>query len=358
MKSCLNYFIIILLLACSPVGNIMVTNVHDLAAYPENSIIYALPRTRIKITVTALKHEIIPGPYNKYAEKYLGIVGSPSVSTIMWEISDIVVNTNTEPDPDHYYALQTEEGKNVTSDLLEMTSNGLILKLDNYNPFIQFHDDYNDSPEPIHFTDLSVKRNIDGSSKPNKKGTDIPTDLPVSKKHTGVKSIEKKAEEAANFIIKIRKRRFKLLAGQYDVFPEGQALETSVRELNELEQEYLSLFTGKIYTDTVVRNFHYIPKPGTNLERNVFCRFSEENGFLDPLGAAGKALVLELKNKEFTSVLDHLQMPYEGPGKENIILYRIPDITEASIFYSSINILEAELKIFQYGKLVPYYFHK
>jgi hypothetical protein len=47
------------------------------------------------------------------------------------------------------------------------------------------------------------------------------------------KTLEEKAQEAALFIFKIRKRRFKLLAGQYDVFPEEQALATSVREIKQ-----------------------------------------------------------------------------------------------------------------------------
>jgi hypothetical protein len=55
-----------------------------------------------------------------------------------------------------------------------------------------------------------------------------------------IKSLEEKAEEAAAFIYKLRKRRFKLLVGQEQPVPDGNALDISIRELDELEKEYLS----------------------------------------------------------------------------------------------------------------------
>ena len=181
-------------------------------------------------------------------------------------------------------------------------------------------------------------------------------DLPVIKQKEAVKSVNEKARDAADFIIKIRKRRFKLLAGQYDVYPEGTALETSIRELNELEKEYLSLFIDKVYTDTIANTYFYIPQAGQNLERNVFCRFSDETGFYDATSASGRPLVLELKSLQFTEGLKQLQLPHNGSSYENMLLYRIPDKASVRIFYGSSVLLDAEVKIYQYGSFVPYHF--
>jgi hypothetical protein len=354
MKKISYLIVILLLIACSPIGKISVTNVHDLASFRENSFIYVLPRTRIRIEVVAISYFTIPGPYNAYAEKYLGIKGTPSISNTQWELKDIYLDAFREPDPDQYYSLQAENPTTAINSLLKFTEAGLIVDQEEFTPFLMRRIVTDDAPEPIHFTDLSVKRNIAGDpDKPKVGSSGVPIDLPVTKTKSGVKTIEQKAEEAANFIIKIRKRRFKLLAGQYNVFPEGTALETSISELNKLEAEYLSLFIGKVYTDSINRVFYYIPKVGQTLERNVFCRFSDEAGIQDAMSLSGKPLVLEVKNMEFTAPLRDVQNPFLGPTFEDIIFYRVPDKAFTRVFYGSTNIVESEIDVLQYGVLVP-----
>lgn len=354
MKRVSNLIIILSLLACTPVGKISVTNTHDLAAFQENSFIYTLPRTRIRINVVAVSHFTVPGPYNAYAEKYLGIKGAASISNMQWKLEEIFMDTFTEPDPDHYYSLQAENPTNAINSLIKFTEAGLIIDQNEFTPFFLERNYTEDEPEPIHFTDLSVKRNLESvTDKTKKESSGIPIDMPVTKTKSVVKTTEQKAEEAANFIIKIRKRRFKLLAGQYDVFPESTSLETSVRELNKLEEDYLSLFIGKVYKDTIERVFYYIPKVGETLERNVFCRFSDETGIHDAMSLSGKPLVLEVKNMGFTAALRDIQNPFIGPAYENILYYRIPEKAFARVFYGSTNVVESEIKVFQYGALVP-----
>lgn len=353
-SNCLFIFLL-LIIACSPTNNINITNIQDLASYNENSIIYSLPRSRLVLSVIAVRHYTVPGPYSNYAEKYLGIIHAPTISRTEWELNKVTLKAVEQPDPDYYFSVQTDNPAEVFHDFLTYTGEGMILQLDDHKPFVHSDVVTEDEPEPIHFTNLSVKRNLietrDNSASTQ---TQIPVDMPVTKVKQGTKTVEEKAEEAANFILKIRKRRFKLLAGQYEVFPEGVALETSIKELNKLETEYLSLFVGRCYSDTITRNFYYVPQINKELERHVFCRFSDETGFHDAMGAIGKPLVLELRNLNFNQVLDNLHFPFSGPTYENILFYRIPDIASVRVFYSSNTILEAELKIFQYGSVVPW----
>jgi len=344
-----------LLIACGASEKIVVTNVHDLAAHQPGSYIYSIPRTRLAVSVSAVRHHTIPGPYNEFAEQFLGITGAASVSKYAWEICAIDIEPVNEPDPDYYFSVTTSNASYVPDKLFELSSEGLVLKPDDLNPFLDFSVCYDDLPEPVHFTDLSVKRNYEEAGAGKGTGASVPADLPVVRQKEKFKSKQEKAREAANFIIKVRKRRFKLLAGQYDIFPEGQALETSVRELDALEEEYLSLFIGITYSDTLMRTWFYIPQSGQEIERNVFCRFSDETGFYESTSASGKPLVLELKNMQFTDGLKRLQIPNKGPGYENMILYRVPDKASARIFYGSTTLLEAELRVYQYGSFLPYY---
>ena len=358
MKKVNRFIPLLFIAACAPINKISVTNIHDLAAFRENSFIYALPRTRIGIHVVAVSHLTVPGPYNAYAEKYLGIKGAVSLSNTQWELQEISIHSMEEPDPDQYYSLQTENSTIAVNSLMNFTKSGLIADHYQFTPY--FTEKYLNSEvsEPIPYTDLSVKKNRLGSNDPKTKGSSgVPIDLPVTKTKSGVKTTEEKAEEAANFIIKIRKRRFKLLAGQYDVFPEGTALETSIGELNHLEEKYLSLFIGKVYTDTVKKVFNYIPKAGETLEREVICRFSEETGILDAISLSGKPLVMEIKSMGFTAALKEVQNPFTGPTFEDIIYYRVPEKANTRIFYGSTNLIESELEVFQYGVLVPCSIH-
>ncbi len=353
-SNCLLIFLL-LVFACSPTNNISITNIQDLASYNENSIIYSLPRSRLVLSIVAVRHFTVPGPYANYAEKYLGIKNAPSISKTEWELNKVTLDAIEQPDPDYYFSVQTEDPGATFNDFLAFTGEGMVLQLDDHKLFVHSEIVTEDTPEPIHFTNLSVKRNlIESRDKTNSSQVKVPIDLPVKKANKGTKTIEQKAEEAANFVLKIRKRRFKLIAGQYDVFPEGIALETSVKELNKLENEYLSLFIGHCYSDTIVKDFYYVPQINQELERYVFCRFSDETGFHDAQGAVGKPLVLELRNLNFNQVLDNLHFPYSGPSYENILFYRIPDIASVRVFYSSNTILEAEMKIFQYGSIVPW----
>ncbi|MGD2033705.1 MAG: DUF4831 family protein [Bacteroidales bacterium] len=346
--------IVFLVAACAPAGKISITNIHDLAQYSGNSFIYSVPRSRLILTATAVRHYTVPGPYYQYAEKYLGIEGAISEPKTSWELDRVTMHTMEQPDPDYYFSVQADDPQFVYEEFLKLTNQGLTMRLDDYNPFVQLDNLYEDEPGEIPYTDLSVKRNLIGSGEKQKSSRgDVPTDLPVIKQSAGVKTIGKKAEEAANFIIKIRKRRFKLLAGQYDVFPDGKALEISVKELTKLEEEYLSLFIGKAWSDTIVKTFYFVPRTNQELERHIFCRFSGEEGFQDATGTAGKPLVLELRNLRFTDVLQNIQFPLTGPTYENVLFYRVPDMASAEVFYGSNTILEGELRIFQYGNILP-----
>jgi hypothetical protein len=102
------------------------------------------------------------------------------------------------------------------------------------------------------------------------------------------------------------------------------------------------------------RTFFYIPKPGSDIDRNVICRFSTETGFEDAQSNEGKPLVLELTDMQLTEPLDRLEMPVTKNNDNNCILYRIPDKASVHVYYGSLPYIEGEFKIYQYGTLAPY----
>ena len=209
-----------------------------------NSIIYALPKTTLTFDVKVKKTIYKHGPYYRYAEKYLGITEVSSEDWEEWTISDIGINADEEVDPEHYYMLESNGPLELNA--MALTKSGLILtpnpELYAKKPVVQSV--VSEKPEPVFHTDLSVKRNFRLVSDTNYRFIETDTgfvQVPYLYERTIKLTLEEQAEEAANFIIKIRKRRFKLMSGQYDVFPEGIALQYAVENLTILEKEYFTV---------------------------------------------------------------------------------------------------------------------
>jgi hypothetical protein len=340
-----------LMVSCSLNYQISSTNIQDLSRFQEYGFIYALPVTRMKVKMTVTQNIHVPGPYRDYAEKYLGIKNVDEIPDTEWCMEDIQIEPVTEPDPEHIYSVQDRWGKLTKEKILQFTSNGLMIDVDNYEDITGKPESF-EKKDQIYYTDLSIKRNFEKISTDSDKFDKVSSTRGMIE----AKSPEKKAEEAANFLIKIRKRRFKLVAGQYEgVTPDGQALTVSVEELNRLEQEYLSLFIGKIRTDTLVRTF-IINVPGDKeIQYIPFSRFSEDNGFIENEDSEGESLILKIKDMNSVSNLKNLSLPTNEATKVPIVYYRVPGKAEINVLRGSREIYAGEFGIYQLGAIIPYY---
>ncbi len=171
--------------------------------------------------------------------------------------------------------------------------------------------------------------------------------VPILRKQKDAKTLEQKAEEASNLIIKIRKRRMKLMTGEYDVFPEGKALEISIEELNKLEKEYMALFIGKTYTEKYRRSFFAVPAGGT--EKLVIAKFSDGKGILPVESLEGKDVEIAIKP---IHVFPFDIGETEG-NPENTLYYRIPSVCNLHVTASEDMLYEGRLSIFQSGHILP-----
>ncbi len=350
------FLLLPLLIACNT-SRISTTNIQDLASFEPEANIYALPQTRLVITVKVVRSTFYPGPFSKYSEKYLGIEGAQNISNVHWDITDISFSKLTEPDKEHFYSIKGQSG--LFEEISALERDGLLFYPASLNSFQVFYNDAIDPVEEIHYTDLSISPFFYDKEKKKKSGARDSNfyGIPVSKDYVQEKSTAEKAKEAAAFIFKMRKRRFKLLAGQYDVFPEGTALETSVREINELEEEYLSLFIGKVETDTIQKVFTYTPVAREKLQRTTIFRFSSETGFSNAGSSIGVPIVMEVADLDKTGVLEQLQLPVSASSYQDILFYRIPDKGRVKILYGSRILNEAEVPVCQFGALIPKYIY-
>jgi hypothetical protein len=358
MKKIIQYLFILALAACST-GRITTTNLHDLTAFEPNSQVYSLPQTRIVITATAVKTDFIPGPYQKYAKEFLGIDLITTLPNTSWKLVDYKLFSLDEPDPEQYYSVASTGDIAIEELLSDMTNKGFFSSsCDNYNNYQLAFDANFRAIEEFPFSDLSMKPFFFDEKRKKQKNTledSAFAMVPGLEKQFVAKSEKEKAFESAQFIFKLRKRRFKLISGQYENSYDSVALALSIKELNMLESNYLNLFTGKSQYDTITRVFSVVPASGEALQRFTLFRFSETTGFYTTSESEGIPVIVELEDLNKNEILNQLTIPRVNSGYQNMLFYRVPDKAVVTVIQGSHIALESEMPVYQLGALVPYF---
>jgi hypothetical protein len=203
------------------------------------------------------------------------------------------------------------------------------------------------------FTDLSMKRNFEAEKDVQVSKVMPDTNYlarPASKNTLKEKSLEQKAEEAANFLIKLKKRRFRMVSGLIDSMPQGVALGDALHELARIEESYLALFTGKRTVYHHQRIYHFAPVSGKKTDRIVLFRFSDNEGFLDARETRGKPVMLDIASNNKVKGLELTESPFKT--SDNTVLYRIPDQVDIKLIWGESVMAEAFYPVFQSGAMV------
>lgn len=342
-----------LLTGCSSSPKLFVSNVKDLNTLENSSLVYMLPATVINVEVSFRKSTFIPGPYQKYADKYLGIINTGSDTVTFWDISKIKISSAIRPDPGFYFSVTTEgRSGELFSELRRLSESGMIILPGGFTRNDTVISDISlPSGNEVYFKDLSVKRNLDTRNETTYKRVfrdSVYVKVPVKTEALVQKTTEQKAEEAANFIIKLRKRRFKLLTGQNEGDVPDSDIQASIDEMNSIEQEYLSLFTGKSIVETFLKHYNYVPSEDRQTDEQILFRISEREGIFNALSPKGRPVLLEIQSVNLTQPIKK----FGNPTEENNICYREPDLAEINIHYEADIISGGRFTIFQYGSVV------
>ena len=351
---------LVVLFSCKSTSETRVSKIDKSNLKSESGIIYVLPRTNLKFTIEASKMDIIPGPYYEYAEKYMGIEDVPEEETTVWQITNISISTYNDIDPDQYYIIEPSGKMNI--DFNKLVQNGNVLPV-NKSVESNFSNEFygiNNSENEIVFTDLSITKYV-GEEKvtyfKRVQRDSLFAKVPVTQTKSVYKSFEDKAEEAANFIFMIREKRFELLTGMADFYPEGKSLEVALNELNRLENDYLALFIGKRFTSNYSAGFEFIPTETELNQPYILFRFSEDRGVLQPNDLRGRPIIVELDKKDQTKNLSYLmsdQINREGTVYKDKLYYRIPDVAQVKVFDGNTLLATRKVNIEQYGIVVPF----
>ena len=348
--------------ACKPTYNVL--HVTTEASSKELGVFYYLPKTTLVIDVEITKTNNIPGPYSFYAEQYLGYTGIQQKSSV-YEIHNIVITDVAEPDPEQLYYIETEK---KFSSLFELEENGLLRNVNVPSS----------KEEKLELKQEKDLQKVEGFEKQKllnlinireKLDTvyqrQILEDSVVVEKRSINRilvknSVEQSAREAATKISEIRASKYALISFNEDIAFESGTLNTMLRELNDLENEYFKLFLG--YTETEKINYRFYYKPDiNNTGFQPLFKFNANSGVNDSLRLMMETVYIVQTVNKTTQGINYFNMNnsklYKSKKKDKNIndggmAYRIPETATFKVIWNNKTLASANLQVAQFGTVL------
>jgi hypothetical protein len=302
-------------------------------------IVYSLPRTGIRIFVEATQEKYFHGPYYEYALKYLGVRNAPSTDGENWNINGVKLETFGTPDP-----AEIHKASGAVASMLSLSEEGMLMGINSEvkgnkgNIYSSEFTQNIDLPKQI-WSDVSMHSFLTSKDSTKRSGAKF-------------KSFEEKAAEAAQDIIKLRKRKANILAAKYkELPPDGKAYEVMVSELDKIIDDYMALFVGKSFKAKHSYTFEVIPELKASKGIVAF-RFSPSAGVLPESNVSGKPIMLDLDpNTDLTR--NSSQSAGQVETSTSGLFYRVPGFATARLLYGSDILAQAHLSIAQFGVVTP-----
>jgi hypothetical protein len=358
MKKLIYYMAVAALMsACATIEpvKLQVTPLGQESSKAKDQYVYVLPQTVLKVEVTLREVRSVPGPYWEYAEKYLGLKEVVKTKSSQWNIWDVAIGQHLELDPQHFYSLNVIEGILDGASLTPYLEKGIILSgTETIDESIKGNGLQSTSRDNfVRYDDMGVNNNFEERTETMYKTIVTDTafvEVPVQRTVVEQKSSATKAKEAANFILELRTRRFEMLTGEYEVFPDGEAMGASIQKLDQMEASYLSLFTGKTITRVMKRTWFIVPETGVDPSSYSLDVFSNQLGFVPAAMNEGQQLMVMINPMGKTIRVGGYFSANSVPP--NALLYRIPDLVELKVMLGEQALATHRISIYQSGHLL------
>jgi len=301
------------------------------------TVTYSLPQTTVTVEVDAVQESFFAGPYAPYAKRFLGIDVREQDASRTY-VKEVRLVTRTEADPKARFSV---DAKGAEDRFLALSAQGLV----SFQDKLEAGDlvwRFNPRPE----ADFGTK----GMTNQTKTETrivwqEVETDtafvrVPVEESYQVQKTPEMKAQEAADMVLKARRERFNISTGNTDATFSGEALGAALAELDRVEQEYLTLFTGYTVSREQSGSFDVIPSAEDRVYRYTAFRLSNKDGLV-PEGA-GTVYYLEFEPDQVTD-------PGSSRDSRNAVHYRIPAVCNVKLTSGGKTLFQSRIPVYQLG---------
>ena len=302
------------------------------------TVTYSLPQTTVTVEVDAVQESFFAGPYAAYAKRFLGI-DVREVDATRSFVKEVRLLTRVEADPKARYSVET---KGVEDRFLALTAQGLV----SFQDKLEAGDlvwRFNPQPE----ADFATK-GVTSQSRTETRTIwkEVETDtafvrVPVEEAYQVQKTVEMKAQEAADMVLKARRERFNISTGNTDATFSGEALGAAIAELDRVEKEYLTLFTGYTVSREQSGSFDIVPVPGRSKQQYPAFRLNGKEGLVTE--GAGTVYYLEFTPEEISDG------QAAARDSKNVVHYRIPAVCSARLTSGGRTLFESRIPVYQLG---------
>lgn len=316
----------------------------------KKGVLYNLPRTTIVVEVQVERTEQIKGPLSQYSETSIGVSDVIKENKTTYSIEGISLKAVNEPDPSRYFFIEWGT-KTDRATSLQVSPGGTLVR---YSSLQKLDKEYSDEGKFEYVTPLkafpvyragALKEQVDSVIRKISIDT-LYFEKLTFRKYMIPQREEDKAAEASQIIEGIKRDKYSLLVGYQETAYEKEAIEFMLNRLEEMEREYLKLFTGVTYRQTQSYTFYYTPPEELVEEAIPLFGFSESMGII-PSKMDGSDIVMIISPEEgcIQNSLSDISFPAEG------ITYRVPCTAEIVVNHGVRQELKQKLPICQYGTL-------
>lgn len=290
-------------------------------------VTYYLPRTALRLVVTAEKEVYTPGEYARYADKFLRLGSVGQEAYTRWTIKSVSLDTYGVPDATKVYNIPLK--KRTVAPLVGLTQDGILLSI---------------NAEAEETALPAVPQGKEAAPHRN------PRDF-MNQEILSAGSSAKMAELIAEEIYDLRDSRTALIKGEADNTPkDGAQLKLMLDQLNEQETTFLQLFRG--ITDVSTEVFVIDVTPTELTDRMVLFRFSQKLGVVENDDLAGEPVYLSLKSKNvIPPVVEDEKTAKKKAKMEEGVYYNVPERVAIEVADVRRSYCKAECAMAQFGRV-------
>jgi hypothetical protein len=316
-------------------------------ADPEGFLTYSLPSTSIVLEVEAVQEKFYVGPYARFAEKYLGVKARQKDET-SFQLTEIKMLPLLEADQSRRYTVNVKKGQ-IDATFLKLAYVGLISFSD-----AKFGDESVwrfPTESKSDFAGKGVSSNLTSQSATLYRSDSKSSAYDKVAVHQDMlveKSLEQRAAETAQMILKLRKQRLQIVTGDTDATYSGEAMGAAIAEITRLEEEYMMLFAGYSEYQTQKMRFEVIPDAANEGQIYVAFRLSDTSGLVPADNLSGKPVIMEIIPQPFA---DPALGEDEAKNKKEVLAYyRLPAVCTVRLMDGANLLLQSRMPIYQLGR--------
>lgn len=316
-------------------GNIVKIRVKE---YQQDSIqntiqSYALQKSIIHVKIELQKNSFVPGPYAEYAEKFLGAPAKQK-SEDNFRIKEVNLSTSVENDLTQLYSIRVEGTAEFNSEAFKKYFGEFIIE-----PVQTLKNTFAPADiSPVQFLD----RGTEATTYDKSGGNNALPLIPV----IADKTPERRAKDAADYILLLRKRRTELIGADVEAaFASSDAIKHALTEMKRMEDQYLALFYGQ-YDEPASIKYSFLIDPDVDKLDYVLGYLSPEKGFSTSGSTSKLALSLNLK---ITPDMKAKQIPNTN---NQALPYRVPMGCNVQMLLGTETIMAERIQLMQFGPLM------